>query len=343
MQSIHQAAADLAALLAAASGSAFAQDEHAHAGFCAPTTKATPVLSTSDFDGDGTVTRKDIRLLRQQVRAGQYIAFFDRNADHVLDRKDIAIAMAEAGSPSTQLDRQLAAAYRGSTAYRNIRTAIRAGFVPWTPSFHGHGTHWVQRPEKGSLGYAFDPGAPEGLNYDARGHLWAVFYYSGPSPTRLNGEKYPPGDSYVPNLHAFDEGFAGDTDVWHHHNGVCFTGLNYEHPTLDASKLTFRQGLSPKQCLPASAIAKGLPVATDVKWTPQLHMLHVWLYELNRCGTFADADPDLAPNSPLLESTLPKEGGDPQAPNPAYPFAGGTLCAWLGELGQTPASCAQRK
>ncbi|NHZ93331.1 hypothetical protein F2P45_30620 [Massilia sp. CCM 8733] len=108
MQAIHKRKAALAALLAAA---ALAQQQHGHADFCAPETKATPVLSTSDF---------------------------------------------------TELDRQLAAACQGTKAYRNIRSAIRAGFVPWTPSFHGHGTHWVQRPEKGSLGYAFDPGGPKG-------------------------------------------------------------------------------------------------------------------------------------------------------------------------------------
>lgn len=343
MQSIHPLAAALAAVLAASGGSALAQADHEHAGFCAPETRAKPVLSTSDFDGDGTVTRKDLRLLRQQVRSGQYIAFFDRNADRALDRKDIAIALAETGSASTQLDQQLAAAYQGSKAYRNIRSAIRAGFVPWTPSFHGHGTHWVQRPEKGSLGYAFDPGAPEGLNYDARGRLWAVFYYSGPSPTRLNGDKYPPGDSFVPFAHLYGEGFAGDQDEWHHHNGACFKGLNYERPTLDARKLSFRQSLSPKQCLPASAVAQGLPVSPDVKWTPQFHMLHAWIYELNRCGTFAHAHPDLAPGSPPLESSLPTPDVDPQAPHPAFPFARGTMCSWLGELGQTPAFCAQQK
>ncbi|NHZ40633.1 hypothetical protein [Massilia aquatica] len=342
MQAIHQRRAVLAVLLASA-GAALAQEQHGHAEFCAPATKPTPVLSTSDFDGDGTVTRNDIRLLRQQLRSGQYIAFFDRNADRLLDRKDIAIATAEAGSQSTQLDRQLAAAYARTKAYRNIRSAIRAGFVPWTPSFHGHGAHWVQRPEKGSLGYAFDPGAPEGLNYDAKGRLWAVFYYSGPSPTRLDGTKYPPGDSFVPFAHLYGDGFAGEQDVWHHHNGVCFTGLNYEHPTLDARKLSFRQGLSPKQCLPGNAVAKGLPVAPDVKWTPQFHMLHAWIYELNRCGTFAHAHPDLAPGSPPLESSLATPNVDPQDPHPAYPFARGTMCAWLGELGQVAPFCTQQK
>ncbi|NHZ98867.1 hypothetical protein [Massilia sp. CCM 8734] len=101
--------------------------------------------------------------------------------------------------------------------------------------------------------------------------------------------------------------------------------------------------MSPKQCLPASAIARGLPVAPDVKWMPQFHTLHAWIYELNRCGTFADAHPDLAPGSPPLESSLPAPNVDPQAPHPDYPFARGTMCAWLGELGQVPAFCAQQK
>lgn len=338
MQSKHQITAALAILIAVSTGSVLAQEAPGHSDFCDPATKPRPVLSTSDFDGDGMVTRKDVGLLKEQVGKRQYIAFFDRNADYVLDQKDIELAVAETGTPGTVLDRELAAAYHGTKAYRRLKAAIRDGFVPWTESFWGHGAHWVQLPEKASLDYAFKPGAPEGLNYDTDGRLWAVFYYSGPSPTSLDGRKYPPGDTFKPFSQA-PEGFCGDSDVWHHHAGVCFKGVNYQHPTMDPNKLSFREGLSPRQCLGSCVVAKGLPVSSTVKWTPKFHMLHAWIYQLNPCGTFADP---LAKRSPHPAAGRPHGKIDTLDPHPDYPFAGGTLCSWLGELGQAPEFCARR-
>lgn len=339
MHSIHQRTAAVVTLLAASIGSAFAQ--HGHFEFCAPGSKATPVLSTSDFDGDGTVTQKDVRLLAEQIGKSQYIAFFDRNADHALDRQDIAIAQAEAGSSSTQLDRELAAAYHGTKAYQFLPGAIANDFVPWSESIWGHGTHWVQRPERATLDYTFKPGEPEGLNYDANGRLWAVFYYSGPSPTRLNGTKYGAGDSFRP-FSQVPEGFCGNTDVWHQHAGACFKGLNYEQPNMDPAKLSFREGLSPRQCLETCAAERGLPVSSNVKWAPEFYMLHAWIYELNPCGTFAGTHPDLAKGSLHPAAIAPIGHRHAADPHPAYPFTGGNLCSWLGELGQVPAFCGKR-
>lgn len=339
MQSIHRFTATIVTILAASTGSAYAQ--HGHLEFCAAGSKPTPVLSTSDFDGDGTVTRKDIALLAEQIGSADYIAIFDRNADRVLDQKDTIIARAEAGAASRAVDRELAAAYQGTKAYRNLRGAIADGFVPWTESLFGHGSHWVQRPERGTLDYRFNPGAPEGLNYDANGRLWAVFYYSGPSPTRLDGTKYPPGDRFRPFSQA-PEGFCGDADVWHHHAGGCFKGLNYEQPNMDPAKLSFREGISPRQCLAGCSTERGLPVTSNAKWTPEFHMLHAWIYELNPCGTFAGTHPALATTSLHPAAIAPNGHMHTADAHPNYPFAGGVLCSWLGELGPVPAFCARR-
>lgn len=341
MQSIHPIRATLATFLLAASiGSALAQ--HGHLEFCAPGSKPAPVLGTSDFDGDGTVSQKDIALLADQIAARQYIAFFDRNADHALDAKDMAIAGTELGSASAPLDRELAAAYHGTKAYRQLSNAVASGFVPWTETLYGHGAHYVQRPDMGVLDYTFNPGRPEGLNYDASGRLWAVFYYVGPSPTRLDGTKYPPGDSYKPFSQA-PEGFCGEADVWHHHAGGCFKGLNYEQPTMDPAMLSFREGLSPQQCLASCAVQKGLPVTSNVKWTPEFHMLHAWIYALNPCGTFAGTHPELAKNALHPAGIAPNGHIHASNTHPDYPFVGGTLCAWLAQLGQKPQFCAQRR
>lgn len=340
MQSFPRITAAALIVWAGAAGSAFAQ--HGHLEFCAPGSTPSPVLSTSDFDGNGTVGPQDVRLLTEQIRAGQYIAFFDRNADHALDAKDVAIARKEAGAVSTALDRELAAAYHGSKAYRHVQGAIADGFVPWTESLFGHGSHWVQRPERGTLDYTFKPGAPEGLNYDAEGRLWAVFYYVGPSPTRLDGSKYPPGDAFKPFSQP-PEGFCGDADVWHHHAGGCFRGLNYEQPNMDPARLSFREGISPRQCLAACSVARGLPVSSNAKWTPEFHMLHAWIYELNPCGTFAGTHPALAKQSLHPSAIAPNGHRHAADPHPDYPFAGGMLCAWLGELGSVPAFCSPRR
>lgn len=157
MQTIYKTTAAVATLLAASVGSAQAQ--HGHLEFCAPGSKPVPVLSTGDFDGDGTVTAKDTALLAELIGKGQYIAFFDRNADHALDKKDVAIVQAEAGKSSTTLDRELAGRITAPRPTGNCRApsppvsfpgqsrctaTVRTGFSvpkmhPWTTrSSRGH-------------------------------------------------------------------------------------------------------------------------------------------------------------------------------------------------------------
>ena len=325
----------LCALLAFSGSSAFAQ-EHGHS---QASSGPEPVLSVADFDGSGEVNDRDLRLVRAQVESGEYIAFFDRNADGVLNARDIELTQSEAGMQSEYVDQELAMAFHNTKQYRDQKTAIASGFGPFTQSFAGHGQHWAKHPNAGLVGYSFQPGQPVGLNYDEEGRLWGVFYYVGPSPTRPDGTKYPPRHELRPLMES-PEGFTGEKDHWHFHSGACFQGLNYENPTLDASEINLRLGLSPKECLPEISGAGDLAFVTEnVRWTPKFYMVHAWLYELNPNGTFGETHPRLAQDAPSLEASRPHGKVDPVEPHPDYPFKGGTLCAWLAEGGMEPDFC----
>jgi hypothetical protein len=146
---------------------------------------------------------------------------------------------------------------------------------------------------------------PEGLNYDENGELVAVFYYHGidvkqwvfaPSTTLVqqsiqltaanmlsNGHINPgPGSTGHPR-HLFDSHDA----MWHWHWGPCWDDLNYAVMAFDTSHTPyFTQPLTPAECqarAPSTSARQG--------WVPGFNMLHVWLYKLNPCGTFAGTHP----------------------------------------------------
>lgn len=323
-------------ILAGISSSPLAQ--HGHGDFCDPDTAvAKPILSVGDFNGNGIVEGRDILLVSRRARSGEYIAFFDRNADYTVDRKDVAITAREIGSPSTFMDQQLAAAFWGTVRYRDQNAAIADGYIPFTQTLYGHGQHWAQHPANGNLDYHFKPGNPEGLNYDESGNLWGIFYYVGPSASQPDGTLYPPGDAFNP-LAPLPAGFVGDEDPWHHHAGVCLLGINYENPEMDPENLSFLECLSPNEC--AQAALEGGYTMENTRWTPKFYMIHAWLYELNPCGTFAGAHPLLAMNATHPDLGNPTgEPCDTWDLHPDFPFVLGTLCNWLTELGERPDFC----
>lgn len=338
--SISAAPTLLALCLTMTPGALSAQHQRAsaHEHFCDPeTATATPVLGKADFDGDGTVTEADLSLLRDQVGADDYIAFFDLDADGDLDDGDLSMAQSQSGEQSSELDRQLAYAYQGTRAYRDREVAISDRFLPVTQFAHGHGAHWLKHPETGGMSYSFVPGKPAGLNYDDEGRLWAVFYYAGQTPRAPDGSLYAPGDGFRPLADA-PEGFVGDQDVWHFHSGACIEGLAYSDPVMEPEGLNFREGVSPRECLPATG--DGQLDTSSTKWNAKFHMLHAWIYEQNPCGTFAGAHPELMPDA-MDPATALNEGEkiDPREPHPDFAFEGGTLCAWLAETGDAPEFC----
>lgn len=313
--------------------------EHGHAAFCDVTeAEATPILDVSDFDASGSVDEADLALLQNQIDASEYTAFFDRNADRRLDETDGELVREDIGSRSAPRDQQLAMAYQHTKAFRDRETAIRQGYTPFTQVLHGHGAHWSQNPEGGGLGYSFAPGNPVGLNYASDGALWGIFYYIGPSGSREDGSVYPPRHTFRPFSQA-PEGFEGDDDAWHWHAGTCFVGLDVNNPSLDPADYEFLERLSPSECAARAREASGGQIQ-EPSWVPQFHMLHVWLYELNPCGTFAGAHPELDIDAADPAESIVFPERHPEAPHPEYDFAGGTMCAWLSEAGTVPRYCS---
>ena len=178
-------------------------------------------LSVADFDGSGSVTRKDISLLKEAIaeyelkgKAG-YQAFYDIDnkviagsengqTENKLDGDDLAKAQKQAGffgffaQRSDKLDQEVAAQYQATKKYRDIKEAIKDGFVPFTQEYENHGIHLLKMPTIDSKGNMvgnvidgkFDAAHPEGLNYDRYGNLVGVFYAIGPDFIRLlNGDQ----------------------------------------------------------------------------------------------------------------------------------------------------------
>lgn len=268
-------------ILTLSSSPAFAQ--HGHGDACDPDAVAQPLLSVADYDASGQVRGADVRMSVRAVLGHvffgeDYVAYYDRNADDALSGADILYTVFDLGEESTALDREIADVFWSTEHLRDQQAAAAEGFIPFTQEFQGHAVHWARHIALGSIDYAFDHTDPEGLNYSAGGDLQAVFYYVGPGPTDTD-----PDDIFNPFAET-PEGFTGHHDGWHHHAGSCFIGLDYTNPTYDWTELDFHECTTPTECYTMAG-------TTPVVWNPKFYMLHLWLYKLNPCGTFAGHHP----------------------------------------------------
>jgi hypothetical protein len=156
------------------------------------------------------------------------------------------------------LDRQLACATEAARALATPEAATSAGYVQASTFVPGVGTHWIDWRE---VGQPFDPARPSMI-------LMATRRYG--QPPELVGLSYWVGSATEP------AGFAGGSDVWHQHAGLCF-----------------RDGW----------LATQGPFATEAgcngSWVDgrNLWMLHVWVAPdtPNRWGMFAVMNPSLCP------------------------------------------------
>lgn len=158
-----------------------------------------------------------------------------------------------------ELDAQLAIAYQVALKYPTPAEAEADGYVQASDRVNGVGAHWV----KWSLvDRPFDPATPSMLLFEE------IKYGEGPA---LVGLSYWAMSEDVP------EGFAGDSDEWHGHTGLCF-----ENGWLTIEDLPERN-----QC------------PGDWVNGSDLWMLHVWvLPEMqSRYGTFSAVNPKLCERS----------------------------------------------
>jgi len=286
---------------------------------------AQPLLTVADFDGNGIVDGSDIQLLTARVNSGEYTAIFDRNADGVLDEQDIVAAAQENESVSTAFDRELVAVFNATERYRDLNNAIADGYRPFTPELAGHGFHYTRLPIaftatgidwtwENWMDSTVEITKPEGLNYDENGQLVAVFYYHGINVldwilARTSGnmewsmalaQESVARSTIIP----LPTVFSNEDELWHHHYGACWAGLDYPRMQVDPTWTPgFNQQMTYADCVAFNA-AEG---QTATGWIPAMNMMHLWVHTLNECGVFSGTDPHVshdAPEEPLFQPLM---------------------------------------
>jgi hypothetical protein len=142
------------------------------------------MLSSPDFNGDGSVDHKDIGLVASKVdEKSACHPLFDRNLDDKITGRDIAITAINYANESSPLDLQILEVFNASSKYyggNGLETAIEDGFKPFTPEFKGHGIHYYDPDDAFKIlspkGKDLEPTDFVGLNYSDTGDLLAVFY-----------------------------------------------------------------------------------------------------------------------------------------------------------------------
>ncbi|MGH2587404.1 MAG: hypothetical protein ACRDJE_21015 [Dehalococcoidia bacterium] len=150
----------------------------------------------------------------------------------------------------TVLQEQLAAARAATEKYRDVREALKDGYIQVTQDLPLIAAHFAN-PAYAADG-VFDPAKPEILLYAKVDGQWTLAGLSYTAP--FNGDEAPPA------------GFAGPLDAWHYHTDLCFRG----------QRVVASSG-SADQCRQAGGRFVG-----NTGW-----MAHLWLYLESPEGLFA--------------------------------------------------------
>jgi hypothetical protein len=276
-----------------------------------------PILSVADYDGNGRVSRHDLLLIRQAIDKGQYVAFYDKDANGVLDNQDYRESRLDLGRRSTQLDREMAVLFVKFGWLQN-KTATDAedlyGFLPMVASLSGHGEHWMNDAGVQSVGVSGTPtfDMVQGLNIPKDGsEIRGLFWGEGATPlfndpadaSGLSSLDWPTGDAWKQER---VQAFAGhapsftssDAEMWHTHAGLCLVydekGQGYVHQHTSFYECQQYPNSAP---IPIGADPDtGAPILGNI-WA-NLWMIHLWFYDLNPNGLFAGTHPDVDPDSP---------------------------------------------
>ena len=274
-----------------------------------------PLLSVSDFNGDGKVTSLDMDMMILALREGTYYSIYDRNADAKLGIADLYAAKRDMGKISHKTDQQLAKMYQ---RFKHIQTlnghhAIMAmNYQPLGGAFAMHGQHWMNSAgEFAVVGLrAADPFIAEGLNVLADGSDVPALFWGDAAVPLFNDSAAPNGLSTLDwpsptgvwnteRVQAFADAppdFFPDTtaDMWHKHAGLCATATD------DGNGLVWRvdQHLSNAECQALPNAAKADFMGQKINRWGNFWMLHVWLYDLNPRGVFGNTHPCIDPDAP---------------------------------------------
>lgn len=287
---------------------------------------ARPLLSVADFDGNGRVDGRDIAQLARAIGGRQYYAFYDRNADGVLDQLDLRAATRDIHRESTAFDRELAAAFARFRQFQTVSgpaALAGLGFMPGTQSFRGHGVHWLSFAGAAStqgLKHA-DKTLAEGLNVPADGsRVWGMFWgepsvplFEDPSSdTGLSPLDYPtPGGAWETRpVQAFGEMppmlFGSPHEHWHAHAGLC--SVIEDHG--QGPQVAVYQHMTFADCQARPSLGQTGIVHRNA-WM-NFWMIHLWLFELNPNGVFGGTHPCLDPDAP------PEEVANEDRPIPPF-------------------------
>lgn len=277
--------------------------------------KAPPLLSVSDFNGDGEVSYSDIKMLAATLYEGKYAALYDRDADGKIGFRDFYSARSELGQQSTKTDQQLAKMYQRFSHFQQVsgtQEVMSMNYLPFGGTFAFHGQHWMNTAGQfAALGLrTSDPFIAEGINVTSDGKsvpalFWgeqAVPLFTDPTaPGGLSTLDWPSptGVWNSQRVQAFADSpadFFPDTedDIWHKHAGICLTVQDLGN----GPEAVIDQYLSNAEC-------QALPNLQKVEFNGQLintwgniWMLHVWAFDLNPNGVFGNTHPCVDPDGP---------------------------------------------
>lgn len=287
-----------------------------------------PLLSVPDFDADGTVTGKDIAMIARKNAKKTYYAMYDVNADGVLNGDDVSYAAQQMGATSTTLDQWLATQYNRFEHLQGISghvTLTAMGYQQIGGPLNGHGVHWMNETGMFAVGglREADQTIAEGLNVTEDGSdipalFWgesAVPLFNDPSsPSGLSTLDFPtPGGAWMfERVQAFADNppdfIPGVEENWHTHAGTCVTLWDVGN----GPEWLTNQYMSAMECQMQPNLAPFTDPTTGLQinlWS-NFWMLHVWLFDLNPKGIFANTHPCVSPTAPD-EDTI---NGDREVP-----------------------------
>lgn len=276
---------------------------------------AQPLLSVSDFNGDGIVNRSDLKMMAFIISEKKYFALYDRNADGKLGKHDLRMAKDDLGLASTITDQQMAKMYQRFSHIQNISShenIVAMNYVPLGGPLAFHGQHWMNSAGQLAIGglRTADPFIAEGLNVSSDGSSVPALFWGEHAVPLFNDPSAPSGLSTLDwpsptglwnfeRVQAFADtppDFFPDTegDSWHKHAGTCITVDDLGN----GPEFLINQHMSNAEC-------QALPNLEKFEFNGQLinlwgnfWMLHAWLFDLNPNGTFANTHPCIDPDAP---------------------------------------------
>ena len=186
---------------------------------------------------------------------------------------------------------------------------MQLDFLPGTQSLRGHGVHWLNATGAAATQGLIpaDKMRADGLNVPMRADgVWGMFWGNPAKPlfldptaaSGLSAFDYPtPGGVWeTKRVQAFDTlppvFFSSGHESWHPHVGLCAVVENQGQ----GPQVVVHQHLSFAECQAMPSLGRTGIIYPNA-WM-NFWMLHLWMFELNPDGPFANVHPCLDPDAP---------------------------------------------